>query len=70
MGIVLGGDRCRMQALASFVDDNSRFRQLGRRPVPLVAGAKKADVVEHPKVFHDVGLLSIRRPGESGLPFI
>jgi hypothetical protein len=31
---------------------------------------KKADVAEHPKVFHHVGLLFTGRPGEAELPFI
>src|SRR5271170_7363767 len=31
---------------------------------------KKADVAEHPKVFHHVGLLINGPPGFTGLPFI
>jgi len=31
---------------------------------------KKADVVEHPKVFHHVGLPTNEPPGTAGLPFI
>jgi len=31
---------------------------------------KKADVVEHAKVFDHVGLLSNGPPGQAGLPFI
>jgi len=31
---------------------------------------KKADVVEHPEVFHHVGLLINKPPGMAGLPFI
>ena len=31
---------------------------------------KKADVVEHPEVFHHVGLLFNGPPGTAGLPFI
>jgi hypothetical protein len=30
---------------------------------------KKADVAEHPKVFHHVGLLINEPPGGTGLPF-
>jgi hypothetical protein len=35
-----------------------------------MAKNKKADVAEHPKVFHHVGLLSNGRPDFAGLPFI
>jgi len=31
---------------------------------------KKADVVEHPKAFHHVGLLVNQPPGTTGLLFI
>jgi hypothetical protein len=31
---------------------------------------KKADVAEHPKVFHHVGLLTNGPPGAAGLLFI
>ena len=31
---------------------------------------KKADVVEHPEVFHHVGLLFNGFPGSAGSPFI
>jgi hypothetical protein len=31
---------------------------------------KKADVAEHPEVFHHVGLLIDEPPGKAGLPFI
>jgi hypothetical protein len=31
---------------------------------------KKADVVEHPRVFDHVGLLVIEPPGKAGLLFI
>jgi hypothetical protein len=31
---------------------------------------KKADVAEHPEVFHHVGLLSNEPPGTAGLLFI
>jgi hypothetical protein len=31
---------------------------------------KKADVAEHPKVFHHIGLLVNEPPGTAGLPFI
>jgi hypothetical protein len=31
---------------------------------------KKADVAEHPKVFHHVGLLVIEPPGRAGLLLI
>jgi hypothetical protein len=30
---------------------------------------KKADVAEHPEVFHHVGLLVNEPPGTAGLPF-
>jgi hypothetical protein len=33
-------------------------------------GTKKADVAEHPEVFHHVGLLINEPPGTAGLPFI
>jgi hypothetical protein len=34
------------------------------------AGAKKADVAEHPKAFHHVGLLINEPPGAAGLLFM
>jgi hypothetical protein len=36
----------------------------------LLWSKKKADVVEHPRVFDHVGLLVIEPPGKAGLLFI
>ena len=43
-----------------------------RRPTNLWTSqrpTKKADVAEHPEVFHHVGLLFNEPPGTAGLPF-
>jgi len=37
---------------------------------PPVGKKRKADVAEHPKVFHRVGLLINWPPGQAELPFI
>jgi hypothetical protein len=39
----------------------------GNLPAP--PKTKKADVAEHPEVFHHVGLLVIEPPGLAELPF-
>jgi len=41
-----------------------------RKALRLDGKTKKADVAEHPKVFHHVGLLIDEPPGPAGLPFI
>jgi hypothetical protein len=43
---------------------------IGGHRLAFPASNKKADVEEHPKVSHHVGLLSNEPPGAAGLPFI
>jgi hypothetical protein len=43
-------------------------RILAPPPLPCFRSKKKADVVEHPKVFDHVGLLVSEPPGPAGLP--
>ena len=46
-----------------------RFKPIGASTF-LNSENKKADVAEHPKVFHHVGLLTNGPPGTAGLLFI
>jgi hypothetical protein len=45
-------------------------RRVGWLRPPRDAEMKQADVVEHPEVFHHVGLLVNEPPGTAELPFI
>jgi len=45
-------------------------RAVGWLRRPGDAETKKADVVGHPEVFHNVGLLVNGPPGDAGLPLI
>ena len=47
----------------------SPFHMTNRKPLDLPDANKKADVAEHPEVFHHVGLLFNRPPGMAGLHF-
>ena len=46
------------------------LRAIAREPWQLDRKTKKADVAEHPEVFHHVGLLIDEPPDIAGLPFI
>ncbi len=45
------------------------FASRSRRRVRCAKANKKADAVEGPEAFHDVGLLGDRSPGSTELPF-